>query len=254
MNNILKETCRRNKLLYWSGIFNIAVGILCLVLLLTDDAQILGVNRWLKPMKFYFSVSLMSFTMSWLMYYLANQKKVRLYSWIMAITMLFENGLILLQAIRGTTSHFNIKSPVNGMVFAAMGIIILIFTFTCIVITINFFVQKKFSIAPAYVWGIRLGLLLFILASVEGGIMISLFKHTIGAEDGSEGIPVVNWSRQYGDLRIAHFFGLHALQILPLLGYYVAKNKNQLLLLAGGYLIFTTALFVQAIKGIPLFF
>jgi hypothetical protein len=251
---ILKDLHRRNKLLYWSAIFNIVIGFICFALLLKDDVQILGINRWLKPMKFYFSVGLMAFTMSWLMYYLANQKKVKVYSWIIAVTMFFENGLILMQAIRGTTSHFNIKSPFNGIVFAAMGIIILIFTITCIFITINFFTQKKFGIAPAYVWGIRLGLLFFILASIEGGVMISLLKHTIGAADGGEGIAVFNWSKHYGDLRVAHFFGLHALQALPLLGHYIAKNKNQLLLLAGLYLIFTTALFVQAIKGISLFF
>ncbi|WP_462218847.1 hypothetical protein [Ferruginibacter sp.] len=252
--SILSELRRRNNLLYWCGIFNIAVGVICFALQFTDDVKILGVSRWLKPMKFYLSVGLLAFTLNWLMYYLSNSKLVKIYSWIIAITMLIENGVILMQAVRGTTSHFNISSPFNGIAFGVMGIIILIFTITAVFITINFFVQKKFSISPAYVWGIRLGLGFFILASVEGGLMIGLFTHTAGAKDGSEGLPLLNWSKQYGDLRIAHFFGLHALQILPLLGYYIAKNKNQLFVFAGLYLIFITALFIQAVKGIPLFF
>jgi hypothetical protein len=104
------------------------------------------------------------------------------------------------------------------------------------------------------VWGIRLGLVFFLLFSLEGGIMLGFLKHTVGAADGSLGLPVVNWSRQYGDLRIAHFFGLHSLQVLPLTGYYIAKNKNQLFLYSSLYFIFVLLLFIQAIKGIPLFF
>jgi hypothetical protein len=252
--NILSELRRRNNLLYWCGIFNFAIGVICFILLITDDIKILGVNRWLKPMKFYLSVGLLAFTLNWLLYYLSNKKLVKIYSWIIAVTMLVENGVILMQSVRGTTSHFNISSPFNGIAFAVMGIVILIFTVTAIFITINFFVQKNFTIAPAYVWGIRLGLVFFILASVEGGLMIGLFKHTVGGADGSPGLPLVNWSRQYGDLRIAHFFGLHALQILPLLGFYIAKNKNQLFVFAGLYLFFITVVFIQAFKGIPLFF
>ena len=41
--------------------------------------------------------------------------------------------------------------------------------------------------------------------------------HTIGAPDGTPGLPLVNWSRTHGDLRIPHFFGLHGLQAIPLL-------------------------------------
>lgn len=252
--SILSELRRRNKLLYWFGVFNVVVGITCIFLQFTDDAQLLGVNRWVKPMKFYLSVGIMVFTMNWLLYYLNNKNKVTLFSWLIVITMFFENGCIIMQAIRGTISHFNITSPLNGMVFSIMGLLILIFTITFVFIAGSFFQQKQFNISPAYLWGIRLGLILFIIFSSEGGIMVGLFKHTVGGADGSEGLPVLNWSKQYGDLRIAHFIGIHALQILPLTGYYIAKNKNQLFLYAGLYFIFASALFIQAVKGIPLFF
>lgn len=252
--NFINELRRRNKLLYWFGLFNIVAGVACIFLQFTDDAVLLGVNRWLKPMKFYFSVGIMTVTMNWLLYYLNNKKKVTQFSWMIVITMFFENGCIIMQAIRGTTSHFNITSSFNGMVFSIMGLLILTFTITCIFIAGSFFQQKQFNISPAYLWGIRLGLILFILFSSQGGIMVSLLKHTVGANDGSEGLPVLNWSKQYGDLRIAHFMGIHALQILPLTGYYVAKNKTQLFLYAGLYFICASALFIQAVKGIPLFF
>lgn len=251
--NFLSQLRQRNPLLFWFGVFNILTGVVCLILMQPDETQLLGVSRWLKPMKFYFSVGLMILTMGWLLHYLNDVKKIRRFSRGLVFTMFFENGLILLQAIRGTTSHFNIKTSFDGMMFNLMGIFILIFTVICIRICISFFRQKEFTIAPAYVTGIRLGLLLFLIFSLEGGMMLSILKHTVGAPDGSPGVPVFNWSKQYGDLRIAHFVGIHSLQVLPLFSYYVAKNKTQTTWFAALYFSFAMLLFVLALNGISLF-
>ena len=252
--NFFTELRRRNALLFWFGMFNLAMAILCLVLMSSEDFRILGVNRWLKPFKFYSSVGIVILSLGWLMYYLDNQRRVKAYSWIIFITMLFENGIIFMQAVRKTTSHFNSTSAFNGILFSIMGTLIMIFTVIVILVCISFFRQKTFSISPAYVWGIRLGLLLFIIFSLEGGMMVGLLKHTVGGDDGSAGLPVVNWSKQYGDLRIAHFVGLHSLQMLPLFGNYVAKTKNQTIIFSIFYFLLAMALFFQAMKGIPLFF
>lgn len=251
----LKELYLRNKLLCVFALFNIGVGTICFCLQFTDNIKLLGISRWIKPMKFYFSVGIMSASFGWLMHYLNNQKKVRILSWLMALLMFAENGLIIMQAIRGTTSHFNIRSgSFNILVFSFMGVIIMLFMVLCIIIAIMFFQQKHFNIAPAYVWGIRLGIVLFIIFSFEGGVMVSRLSHTIGGKDGTAGLPFVNWSTQYGDLRIAHFLGIHALQILPLAGYYVAKNSKQLILYAAFYFMAVTTLLILALNGIPLFF
>ena len=252
--NFFAELKRRNALLFWFGVFNLAVAAVCLILMPSDQTQILGVNRWLKPFKFYASVGIMVLTMGWLLYYLHNANKIKLYSWLIVISMLFENGLIITQAIRNTTSHFNITSPLNGIVFQLMGIFIILFTITIILICISFFKQKQFSIPDAYVWGIRLGILFFLFFSLEGGMMLGILKHTVGGPDGGPGLPVVNWSTQYGDLRIAHFVGIHSLQVLPLFGNCVAKTKKQAILFSIFYFLLATALFLQAIIGIPLLF
>lgn len=252
--NFFAELKRRNALLYWFGLFNLAVAVVCLVLMFFEETQILGVNRWLKPFKFYASVGIMVLTMGWLLYYLDNAKKIRLYSWLIFISMLFENGLIITQAVRNTTSHFNVTSPVNGIVFQLMGFFIIVFTITIILVCISFFKQKQFSIPDAYLWGIRLGILFFLFFSLEGGMMLGILKHTVGGPDGGPGLPVVNWSTQYGDLRIAHFVGIHSLQVLPLFGKYIAKTKKQAILFSMFYFLLATALFLQAIIGIPLLF
>lgn len=252
--NFFTELKRRNALLYWFGLFNLAVATLCLILMAFEETQILGVNRWLKPFKFYASVGIMVLSMGWLLYYLNSAKKIKRYSWLIVISMFFENGLIITQAIRNTTSHFNITSPVNGIVFNLMGIFIIVFTITIILVCISFFRQKQFSIPDAYVWGIRLGILFFVFFSLEGGMMLGLLKHTVGGPDGGPGLPVANWSTQYGDLRIAHFIGIHSLQVLPLFGNYIAKTQKQTILFSIFYFLLATALFLQAMKGIPLFF
>jgi hypothetical protein len=252
--NFFSELKRRNALLFWFGLFNLAVAAVCLVLMQFEEAQILGVNKWLKPFKFYASVGIMVLTMGRLLHYLNNAKKIKLYSWLIVISMFFENGLIITQTIRNTTSHFNITSPINVIIFNLMGLFIMVFTVTVILICVSFFKQSQFSIPTAYVWGIRLGVLIFLFFSLEGGMMLGLLKHTVGGPDGGPGLPLVNWSKQYGDLRIAHFAGIHSLQVLPFFGNYIAKTKSQTVIFSVFYFLIVAALFFQAMKGIPLFF
>lgn len=252
MKSFLLQIKERNNLLYWFGIYNFIIAVLCVILMQFDHQQILNVSRWLKPMKFYISVWIMAWTMAWLLYYSDYKRAIRKISWLIVICMFIENFIIILQSIRGVRSHFNVQNATNGMLFSIMGIFILIFTLTIIYGARLIFRQKVFSIPSGYLWGIRLGLIFFIIFSVEGGIMLSKMSHTVGGPDGGPGLPGLNWSTRFGDLRIAHFLGMHSLQLLPLAGFYIFKKLPALLLFAAIYFSLVMIILIMSLRGIPM--
>ena len=102
------------------------------------------------------------------------------------------------------------------------------------------------TLSGAYLAGIRWGAVLFVIGSVVGGVMSGLNRHTIGIADGGPGLPLVNFSTVAGDLRIAHFVGLHALQVLPLIGWLMARTAKVRAVRAAGVLYAAAFVFVLA--------
>ena len=114
---------------------------------------------------------------------------------------------VVLARVRDSSAMFNI-----------MGLAIIVIT---IVVAVFLWMLRR-DTPPrraGYLWGIRAGLVVFILGSLQGFMMVSNMGHAVPGPDGGPGLPFVNWSTEYGDLRAAHFLGMHALQALPLLGF-----------------------------------
>lgn len=261
--NVLEFTAdltRRQPVLMWQGWLYLALVPAGLLLLAVDPRTVLGVNAWVKPLKFALSCVVYFWSVAWVLSTLPATAAgaARWISVGVAVTIGVEIVLIWLQAARGTQSHFNVRSALDNAIFSVMGIFILLNTLLNLW-ALALVWRHELSVAPAVAWGIRLGLLLFILGAVEGGLMVSRMAHTVGAPDGGPGLPGLNWSTRYGDLRIAHFVGMHALQGLPLVGWLATRlgltataGAGVVVALALAWVGLTALVLVRALNGAPL--
>jgi hypothetical protein len=254
---LIKEIYKRNLPLARLGTANIIIAIALLIYLPFNHFEVLGINSMLKPIKFALSIAIMSYTLCWFLYYLIDKNKVKVYNIVTIIAMVFEQLAITFQAFRGQQSHFNISSTFGIIIFALMGIFILTFTIWTAYIVLLFYKQKAFNLHPTYLLAIRIGLILFVLFSLFGGYIAQRTGHTVGGKDGGKGLLFLNWSRFFGDLRIAHFFGIHSLQIIPITAFIFSKqfsiniSKILLIIIVIGYTSFILFTMIQALRGEP---
>jgi hypothetical protein len=187
---------------------------------------------------------------------------------VFAASITIEIVIIDMQAARGTTSHFNMTTPFDAGAFIVMGISIGTLWLSMLAMAYALWRQR---IGPSsWAWALRLGLLLSLIGAAGGGFMLQqtpeqklaterrhFGAHTVGAADGGPGLPILNWSTRHGDLRIPHFLGLHAIQIIPLFGWWLLRRRRitelqrtRLVWLAGGcYVALFCLLSWQALRG-----
>lgn len=252
MKTLLEELRRRSPLLFAFGCVCWIGALVCFVLIAVSNLQVGGINVFIKPAKFFFSVGIAVWTFEWILVHLEQPQRVRRYSIASIIFLGIELLLITAQAGRGVRSHFNNDTWADEIVFYIMGLSITIYTVWTAIIGYHFFQKKESSLSPAYMAGIRWGIVLFVIFSLEGGLMGALLRHSVGGEDGQPGILFLNWNRNYGDLRIAHFAGIHALQILPVTGWFLKRTKTVLFLLVGLYATLAICLLIRALMGLGL--
>jgi hypothetical protein len=226
-----------------------------------DSREILGLDPWVKPAKFLVSITVFLWTVGWLLHFLTWPRWAKaLVRWGVSLSMAVEIFCIVMQSVRGTRSHFNFESAFDGTVFGIMGIFVGLNTALMALMMLLYLVQRPDLPAP-YLWGIRLGLVVFLLASLQGVAIVLNDAHAVGVPDGGRGLPFVNWSTEGGDLRIAHFVGLNALQAVPLFGWLLTRlaPSARPSMLTGAVVLFAIvyggvgcALYLQAVAGRPL--
>jgi hypothetical protein len=251
MMDFIHEVRLRNEALFWFGLVCLAFSLVCLLLTQFTSTQVYNVNAWIKPFKFAFSTFLFAWAMAWYIFDLPNWDH-RFYDWTVILLLTFEIGYIAYRAALGERSHFNVSTPLTGAYFAAMAIAITIVTIYTAYIGVLFFTAQVAPLPVHYLWAIRLGILLFVVFAFEGFVMGSRMTHTIGGPDGTRGLPLLHWSYTHGDLRVAHFIGMHALQVLPLVSFHLLRSTRSTWLLAALYALLATAVLVLALRGQPL--
>jgi hypothetical protein len=246
----LTQIKTRNEPLFYFGLVSLVFAVVCLAMTWLTDTQVYNVNAWFKPFKFAVSTWLFVWAMAWYCAHLI-MVNVSLYSWTTIILLAFEIVYIAIQAGRGQLSHFNVSTPMYSMMYSMMAGAITIVTIYTAYVGVMFFKQDFPELPAEYVWAIRLSILIFVVFAFEGFVMGSRLTHTIGGPDGGAGLPLVGWSTKFGDPRVAHFVGMHALQVLPLLAWFVIRNTKGILAVSVLYALLACFVLVQALQGKP---
>ena len=207
-----------------------AMGVLvvvCLVGLVVDPRESLGVNVWEKPLKFAISTAVYAVTWSWLIGQLQRFQRVAWWAGtISAILLLIELVIITGAAAAGITSHFNVSTPFNTVLWSIMAASIGTLWVATFMVSIILFRNSLGDRARTL--AIRAGALIALAGMALAFLMTGptaaqlddwqgiAGAHTVGLADGGPGLPLLGWSTVAGDLRIPHFIGMHALQAIPL--------------------------------------
>ncbi len=227
-----------------------AAGVIFIFLSQYKNVLLDEVNVWYKPFKFAWSIAIYCFTMALFCSYLPSFN-IRLFSWVTVLLLGFEIVYIALQAAKGQRSHFNTSTPLYTVLYSLMAVAASAVAVYTAYVGVLFYANSFPTLPPKYVAAIRWGILIFTVFSFQGFLMGGRLSHTVGAADGNHGIAVLNWSKKYGDLRVAHFVGMHALQLLPLLANYILKSTLAIHIAGVAYLLLAIYTLVQALQGKP---
>jgi hypothetical protein len=255
-----------------TGVLMAAALVPALTGLWLDPRVITGAPAWLKPAKFAVSTAIYALTLAWIFTYLPEWARTRrIVGRATAGILIVEVGAIYVQAWRGTTSHFNVGTPLDATLFAAMGIGIVMQLLASVAVAVALW-RQRFGDA-ALGWALRLGMFVSIVGASTGGLMTKptaaqlaearathrmpvAGAHTVGAPDGEPGLAGTGWSLSHGDLRVPHFLGLHAMQVLPVVALLLTRRRGSdaravrlTFVAAGSYFALFALLLVQALSG-----
>lgn len=239
---------------------------LCFALigLIVDPRVITGAPAWLKPVKFLISGSIYCVTLIWLLSYVRG-RLASIAAWVTAVGLMIEIMLVAFQAARGTTSHFNVSTPLNAAIWSIMGTII-VGIYSAALLTAILLMRRRLP-DPALTWAVRLGVLISLVgmglaylmtsptaaqlsAAQAGHGMPIAGAHSVGVADGGPGLPILGWSTVGGDLRAPHFVGLHGLQLLPLAAWLLLRYGRRLTAAARVALVWIVGVAYLGLVGI----
>lgn len=247
--SIIQRGWRTNRLLTGFIAANIVLAALGMAAMLIDPRTLNGQSVWTKPIKFGLSNAIYVGTILLLLG--SVQPRPRWVNWFFNLTgAMLVPGLIVvtMQAARGVRSHYNFATPFDTAAVSIMGLSTLMLSLVSLLACILLLRQplQQDGLSRSFLWSIKLGVLVTVLVGFGVGSLMLLPSdtqmemmqagadgagsiigaHTVGAEDGGPGLPLLGWSTTHGDLRPAHFFGLHALQVIPLLGLLVSRRRE----------------------------
>ena len=248
---LLSEMDRRQPVLARLGWVMAAVLAFSLLAMVFDGRSINGVSVWTKPAKFAASFVAWCWTLAWAWGVLAPAARqgfvARLVLWGTVGAAAFEQGWITLRAALGLPSHFA-SDALGGLMYSLMGVgAVLLVAMAAL---LGVLVLARGEGARPWRLAVGLGLVLGgVLGGVSGATISVLGGPVVGGTLAEAWAPFF-WSRDGGDLRIAHFLGTHAMQALPAFALLAAPGAVGVSVAALGWLGITVAAYGLALAGV----
>ncbi|MDR3082217.1 MAG: hypothetical protein LBV60_15045 [Streptomyces sp.] len=244
--------------------------------LAVDDRVLVGAPIWFKPFKFSVSFVAYGLSLAWMLSLLPRGRRVGWWAGtVVALASPVEMVIITGQVVRGKRSHFNYATPFDEALYNVMAVAVGILWLGTLAVAV-LLLRARIADRPS-AWAMRSGIVLALAGTGVGFLMTQpapgqrrgvskvVGAHSVGVPDGGPSMPLTGWSTTGGDLRIPHFVGMHALQLLPLLVMVLTalaprfarladdRIRLRLVLLGSGTYAAVFALVLwQALRGRPL--
>ena len=253
----------REPLLAAAGVVMLALVPVTLAALVADGRELYEIDIWIKPLKFELALVIYLFTLAayarWLPSGTLERRWYQVYAAVVVFAIAYEITVIGGAAAAGTASHFNTATPLSAWLYQLMGGFAVVLTSITLVYGVLIARSDRAPRDPALRAGVVVGLVMtFVLTMVFAGYLGSNGSHFVGGGDSDAGgLALMGWARDGGDLRVPHFFGTHAMHVVPAAGFVagrlLAARPAALVTMAAaaGYAFFCVATFVQALADKP---
>lgn len=256
------QTATMPRTLWAAAGFSLALLACFAAAALLDSRSLYGANAWLKPAKFALSFLVLHATLAIVVERLSTSvregRAMRITVAALLGATVFELFYIGGRAGLGLASHFAISTRFEALGWTLMGIGAFTLVAGIGVIGVMVARDRDARLGPLLRAGIVTGFgISAVLTLITAGWLSSHGGPFVGVPSAAAAsIPLLRWSTEVGDLRPAHFLALHAMQVLPLAGWWLDRRGHAKVRvvhgLAAGWVALTVAVFIQALLGLPL--
>jgi hypothetical protein len=256
------EIYRRQAQLSTAALISLLAIAPCLLAMLVDTRTVNDINVWIKPTKFLVSFVVYYATLAWAFGYLPREQQSRgagrfVIRGSIAVGLL-EMTWLFLAAANGVPAHFNSASLAWQVAYGLAGVGSVTLITAILVQGIMIARQRSVPVPPELRWALVAGAVVaFAGTLVAAGYMSAGDGHWVGGvRSDADGLLLMGWSRTGGDLRVAHFWSLHAQQLIPAIGWILVAARVPFAKLAvvaasSAYVMLIAFTFVQALQGEP---